>query len=399
MARVDVNDNVFTASWHKITPENYSSSHSDSSYRSIILSNMSKPISSYKIQDLSQINENWDSSKITKDANDKSTETDTKRIDHSSCSRSEGAEKIHPIVNSLQKVGNCLGTSLDTFQQDNDVVLKLVAEYIKSGKCHNVICLTGAGISTSAGIPDFRSPKTGMYATLADKHPELGEPEDIFSISFFRENPTPFLKLTKELMQLPGEERYKPTPSHYFIKHLSDRGLLLRIYTQNIDGLERKAGIPEEKLIEAHGSFDRAHCISRECLKVYSKEHIQDLIKRDIVPTCSECNELVKPDIVLFGESLPERFFECIDQDFEICDMLIIMGTSLEVQPFVSLVKAVREECPVLFMNMVNSAPWIFKQPLENYRFEGANRKVFWQGDCDNGCTQLEQLMGWKMEG
>ena len=199
-------------------------------------------------------------------------------------------------------------------------------------------------------------------------------------------------------MQLPGEKRYQPTPSHDFVKHLSDRGLLLRNYTQNIDGLERKAGIPEENLIEAHGSFDRAHCISRECRKVYSKEYIQDLIKRDIVPTCSECNDLIKPDIVFFGESLPQRFFESIDQDFEICDMLIIMGTSLEVQPFKSLVEAVHEECPVLFINMVNSAPWIFKQPLENYRFEGANRKVFWQGNCDDGCTQLEQLMAWKTE-
>ena len=387
-----------TTSWNKITPENYSSGYSNSSYRSIILSNISKPISSQNVQDLSQINENWDESQINKDANDESRKTDTKTIDHSSCSSSDGAENIEPIVQSLEKMGNCLGTSQVTYQQDNNLVLKLVAEYIKSGNCHNVICLTGAGISTSAGIPDFRSPETGLYATLADKHPELGQPEDIFSIDFFRENPTPFFKRAKELMQLPGEEKYKPTPSHYFVKHLSDRGLLLRNYTQNIDGLERKAGIPEEKLIEAHGSFDTAHCISRECLKVYSKGYIQDLIKRDIVPTCSECNDLVKPDIVFFGESLPERFFESIDQDFEICDMLIIMGTSLEIHPFVSLVEAVHEECPVLFINMVNSAPWIFNQQLANYRFEGANRKVFWQGNCDDGCTQLEQLMGWTTE-
>ena len=357
---------------------------------------MSSPDDPQKSPFPSQMSENSDESKKDADTTLNDKEADEKPIDNwESCSEDSDED---PIEQLLKKMGNCLSTSLDASQEDYDSMLKLVADYMKSGKCRNVICMAGAGISTSAGIPDFRSPKMGLYATLADKHPELGQPEDIFSISFFRENPTPFLKLAKELMQLPGEERYKPTPSHYFVKHLSDRGLLLRNYTQNIDGLERKAGIPEEKLIEAHGSFDMAHCISRECLKVYSKGYIQDLIKRDIVPTCSECNELVKPDIVFFGESLPERYFESIEQDFEICDMLIIMGTSLEVQPFKSLVEAVHEECPVLFVNMVNSAPWIFKQPLANYIFEGANSKVFWQGNCDDGCTQLEQLMGWKTE-
>ena len=360
---------------------------------------MSSPNSYQKSQHPSQISENSDESKKDADASTNDKDADEKPIDNwESCSEDSDEEQTDPIEQLLKKMGNCLSTSLDASQEDYDSMLKLVADYMKSGKCRNVICMAGAGISTSAGIPDFRSPKTGLYATLADKYPELSQPEDIFSISFFRENPSPFLKLAKELMQPSGEEEYKPTPSHEFVKHLSDNGLLLRHYTQNIDGLERKAGVPEEKLIEAHGSFNKAHCITRKCHKEYSEAYIRDLIKRDIVPTCGKCNGLVKPDIVFFGENLPERFHKSVDKDFKKCDMLIVMGTSLQVQPFASLVNMVKKDCPLLLINMVNSAPWMFKQPVDKEEFKGANRKVFWKGNCDEGCAKLEQFLGWRKE-
>jgi NAD-dependent histone deacetylase SIR2 len=108
---------------------------------------------------------------------------------------------------------------------------------------------TGAGISTSAGIPDFRSPKTGLYANLARFN--LPHAEAVFEISYFRENPHPFYALAQELY--PGS--YRPTITHSFISLLHKKGLLLKLFTQNIDCLEREAGVPDDKIIEAHGSF------------------------------------------------------------------------------------------------------------------------------------------------
>lgn len=107
----------------------------------------------------------------------------------------------------------------------------------------------------AAGIPDFRSPNTGLYANL-DKY-KLPHPQAIFEINFFKENPEPFFVLAKELLP----EGFKPTVSHYFIRLLHEKGMLLRHYTQNIDTLERIAGLPYDKLVEAHGSFHTGKCL------------------------------------------------------------------------------------------------------------------------------------------
>ena len=130
-----------------------------------------------------------------------------------------------------------------------------VAKYIIDNMCANIIVLTGAGVSTAAGIPDFRSPGTGLYDNLQKYN--LPHPTAVFDISYFAENPQPFYTLAKELY--PG--KFNPTLSHYFIKLLNDKGLLLRNFTQNIDTLERAAQIPAEKLVEAHGSFAANHCL------------------------------------------------------------------------------------------------------------------------------------------
>jgi len=124
-----------------------------------------------------------------------------------------------------------------------------LAQYIKDGKAKKIVVLTGAGISTSAGIPDFRSPETGLYANL--ERLNLPHPEAVFELSFFRENPLPFYTLAQELY--PG--KYRPTITHSFINLLHQKGLLLKLFTQNIDCLEREAGVPGDKIIEAHGSF------------------------------------------------------------------------------------------------------------------------------------------------
>jgi hypothetical protein len=171
--------------------------------------------------------------------------------------------------------------------------IESVASYIKSGGCRKIIVMTGAGVSVAAGIPDFRTPGTGLYYNLQKYN--LPYPTAVFEINYFQSSPEPFYLLAKELY--PGN--FDPTPAHYFIKLLNDKGLLLRNYTQNIDTLERCAGIPADVLVEAHGSFATAHCI--KCKKEHAHEWVKEHVFAQTIPRCTACSEgLVKPDIVFF---------------------------------------------------------------------------------------------------
>jgi NAD+-dependent protein deacetylase sirtuin 2 len=227
----------------------------------------------------------------------------------------------------------------------------------------------------------------------------LPYPEAIFELDYFRENPQPFFQLAKELY--PGN--FKPTPSHYFVKLLQDKGLLLRHYTQNIDTLERNAGIDDEMLVEAHGTFHTNHCI--DCLKEYSMEWAKEEIFKNNVPTCIDCNGIVKPDIVFFGENLPERFHVLPHRDFKQCDLLIIMGTSLQVQPFASLIDYVSDNCVRLLINRAKVGKtssgflrsMIFGEGL-CFDLPGNRRDVAYEGDCDDGCFFLADQLGFGEE-
>ncbi len=180
---------------------------------------------------------------------------------------------------------------------------------------------------------------------------------------------------------------------------LQDKGLLLRHYTQNIDTLERIAGIEEEKLVEAHGTFYTNHCV--DCNKEYSMEWVKEQIFSDNVPTCTECNGIVKPDIVFFGENLPDRFHILPHRDFKQCDLLIIMGTSLTVQPFASLIDYVSDNCVRLLINRdkvgkISSGflrSMIFGEGL-CFDLPGNRRDVAYEGDCDEGCLFLADQLG-----
>ncbi|KAH3757212.1 NAD-dependent protein deacetylase sirtuin-2 [Pelomyxa schiedti] len=254
-----------------------------------------------------------------------------------------------------------------------------VAEAIKSGRCRKIIVMTGAGISVSAGIPDFRTPGTGLYYTL--ERFNLPEPKAIFEISYFQSNPKPFFVLAKELY--PG--LFKPTKSHYFIRLLHQKGLLLRNFTQNIDTLEVIAGIPDDKLVFAHGSFSTAHCVL--CNKAHSVDFVKQTIFADDIPRCS-CSGLVKPDIVFFGEGLPERFWKCMDEDFPSCDLLLVIGTSLVVYPFAGLVSQPGDKVPRVLIN---------REKVGRF-FHWEDRDVFWAGNCDDGVQALADLLGWGTE-
>ncbi|XP_038104404.1 NAD-dependent protein deacetylase Sirt2 [Culex quinquefasciatus] len=267
-----------------------------------------------------------------------------------------------------------------------------VIKHWKNGGFKKIVTMVGAGISTSAGIPDFRSPTTGLYNNM--KKYNLPYPQAIFELEYFYQNPKPFFRLAKELY--PGN--FRPTPSHYFVKLLEQKGLLIRHYTQNIDTLERIAGISEEKLVEAHGTFFTNHCL--QCKTAYSLDFVKEKIFADEVPTCS-CGGVIKPDIVFFGEGLPERFHVLPHQDFSQCDLLIIMGTSLTVQPFASLVEYVNDDCVRLLINRdkVGGGGYGFFRAMmfgEGLCFDlpGNRRDVAWTGDCDDGCFFLADKLG-----
>uniref|UniRef100_A0A3B4EV26 NAD-dependent protein deacetylase n=1 Tax=Pundamilia nyererei TaxID=303518 RepID=A0A3B4EV26_9CICH len=266
----------------------------------------------------------------------------------------------------------------------DELTLDGVARYINSGKCKNIICMVGAGISTSAGIPDFRSPETGLYANLQKYN--LPYPEAIFQIDYFKKHPEPFFALARELY--PGQ--FKPTICHYFMKMLKDKGILRRCYTQNIDTLERVAGLEGDDLIEAHGTFYMSHCVSFCCRKEYSLEWMKEKIFSDDIPKCDKCSSLVKPDIVFFGENLPARFFTSMKMDFPRCDLLIVMGTSLQVQPFASLVS---RYCSSTFTFLLFG----FGEGMD-FDSDKAYRDVAHISTCDDGCLALADLLGWKAE-
>lgn len=131
-----------------------------------------------------------------------------------------------------------------------------LVEGLKEKKFKKIAFLTGAGLSVAAGIPDFRTPGTGLYSQL-EKY-QLPRPESVFELEFFKKNPMPFIKLAKECLS--GE--FQPTLGHKFIKKVEDEGILLKCMTQNIDDLEVKAGMNPKSLIQAHGHSRSAHCIS-----------------------------------------------------------------------------------------------------------------------------------------
>lgn len=255
-----------------------------------------------------------------------------------------------------------------------------IAEYILQGKAKTIMMISGAGISTSAGIPDFRSPDSGLYSNL--ERLDLPYPEAVFDISYFRQNPEPFYILAKELY--PG--KFYPTVSHCFIALLQEKELLGMAYSQNVDTLERIAGVRADKIVEAHGSFATQRCI--DCKTPHPDDLMMQAIESGEVPICqvSTCHGMVKPDIVFFGESLPSEFSEK-RMLMPSADLVIIMGTSLSVHPFAGLPQFALKNVPRLLIN------------LECVGGLGSRlNDVVYLGRCDDGVRELADALGWREE-
>ncbi|KHO01293.1 NAD-dependent deacetylase sirtuin-2 [Metarhizium album ARSEF 1941] len=258
--------------------------------------------------------------------------------------------------------------------------LAAVASYLNDGRGKKVVVLTGAGISTAAGIPDFRSPKTGLYNNLARLN--LPYAEAVFDISYFRSHPEPFYVLAQELY--PG--KFHPTVSHSFIKLLDTKGLLHMLFTQNIDCLERRVGVPADKIVEAHGSFATQRCI--ECKAPFPERLMAEHVSAARVPRCRErgCTGTVKPDIVFFGEMLPPAFANNARQAAA-ADVLLVLGTSLTVHPFAALPELAAEGTPRVLFNMERVG-----------RLGCRPDDVLELGPCDEGIRKLADELGWRDE-
>jgi NAD-dependent histone deacetylase SIR2 len=257
--------------------------------------------------------------------------------------------------------------------------LSAVAEYILSGKAKKIVVLAGAGMSTSAGIPDFRS-KGGFYDRVADL--KLPYPEAMFELDFFRGNPRPFYVRAKEMYLGP----FKPTISHAFLALLVKKQILSVLFTQNIDTLERRAGVPAEVIVEAHGTFATQSCIEDGCKEPCPSDLMRDAVEKEEPPHCLKCGVLVKPDIIFFGEQLPRRFnekCEAIDK----ADLVIVMGSSLSVAPFSSLPSMAAEGAPRLLFNRERVGD-LGTRPDD----------VVVLGDCDTNVRKLAEVLGWTDE-
>jgi NAD-dependent histone deacetylase SIR2 len=201
----------------------------------------------------------------------------------------------------------------------------------------------------------------------------------VFDISYFRQHPEPFYLLAKELY--PG--RFAPTLAHCFVTLLERRGLLSMLFTQNIDCLERAAGVSAERIVEAHGSFASQRCI--DCGVEYPDDLIREHVEAGRVPRCDQprCGGLVKPDIVFFGESLPKRFNEQSTRA-AMADLVLVIGTSLSVFPFGALPEMASPGVPRVLVNLERVG-----------RFGTRADDVLALGPSDAGIRELADALGW----
>lgn len=196
--------------------------------------------------------------------------------------------------------------------------IDLAVQLIRESK--SAVALTGAGISTDSGIPDFRSPG-GLWS----KYPvEFGD------IRHFKKHPEAFFEIGRELFPLLINA--EPNRGHTALKELEDMGKLKAVITQNIDGLHQMAG--SQKVIEVHGTYKTATCLG--CGRKFTEDEVFTFLEN--IPLCPDCSSIIKPDVVMFGEALPQKPFSEAVKLSQKADVMIAAGTSLEVYPASHLV-------------------------------------------------------------
>ncbi len=217
-----------------------------------------------------------------------------------------------------------------------DEKIRKIVDLILSSKY--TVALTGAGISTESGIPNFRTPGKGLWEKL---------PPAAFSTWAFKTNPKTLYE--HGLVMFGDLLAAKPNPAHRMLAILEEKELLKVVITQNIDGLHHKAG--SKKVFEIHGHLRTGTCM--KCGKKYKMEEIMEKLKEgELPPRCDDCKKVIKPDIVLFGDSLPpEEYGKSLDAAKK-CDLMLVLGSSLVVAPASGLpAAALREGAKMVIMN------------------------------------------------
>ncbi len=205
---------------------------------------------------------------------------------------------------------------------ETDHTIREAAGLIKNS--HRTVSLTGAGISTPSGIPDFRSPEAGLWNRY--------EPMEVASLTSFRHHPEQFYRWLHPLAIRMRSAR--PNPAHLAMAALQNAGYITVIITQNIDGLHQHAGAHD--VLEVHGTLETMTCTN--CYHQYpASKYIEDYINDCSIPYCEACGSILKPDVILYDEQLPFQTWMKAEAATRHCDVILVVGTSLEVMPSAQL--------------------------------------------------------------
>ena len=199
--------------------------------------------------------------------------------------------------------------------------MERLAELIRESR--RTLALTGAGVSVPSGIPDFRTPGTGLWENV--------DPMEVAHVSVFERDPVRFWTYYRPRFHSLAEKR--PNRAHEAMAELERRGLIAGVITQNIDRLHRAAGSRE--VVEVHGSIETSSCV--ECGASFGLEQVEELFDAEGVARCSRCGGPVKPDVVLFGEVLPLAAIERAQELAAAAELMLCVGSSLEVFPVAEL--------------------------------------------------------------
>jgi NAD-dependent deacetylase len=215
--------------------------------------------------------------------------------------------------------------------------IKAAAEIIHDSE--KTIVLTGAGISTPSGIPDFRSKESGLWTEY--------DPFEVASLISFRQNPEKFYDWIRPLTY--KISLAQPNPAHRSLADFERSGIVQVIITQNIDGLHQRAG--SKNVLEVHGSWRSLTCTA--CFQCFeAKYFIQPFLKEGSIPYCQNCGSVLKPDLILVGEQLPTKIWMEATHASKSCDVFIIAGSSLEVNPVAGLpLQALQNDSKIIIIN------------------------------------------------